>query len=163
MDEEFKVGISFPHREIYCMDIYRIASKKEEPQNEMHEALLKFIDSTKDDWNYITPEQLHRRDMSRYYLLDVRKPDVFKKGHIKGAKNIFWMDVLKPENLKKLPKDKRIVIICYVGHTASQIMVALRLLGYKASTLKFGMGQSPAKGVPIAGWTDFGFETVKGK
>ena len=73
------------------------------------------------------------------------------------------MDVLKPENLKKLPKDKRIVIICYVGHTASQIMVALRLLGYKASTLKFGMGQSPAKGVPIAGWTDFGFDVVKEK
>jgi rhodanese-related sulfurtransferase len=73
------------------------------------------------------------------------------------------MDVFKPENLKKLPKDKRIVVICYVGHTASQVMMGLRLLGYKASGLKFGMGVSPSKGVPVAGWTDFGFEIIKGK
>jgi len=143
------------------MRIYQLASKSEE-QEVIHKALQNFIDSTGDDWNYILPEELEKNP-SKYFLLDVRKPDAFKEGHIKGAKNIFWMDLLKPENLAKLPKNKRIIVICYVGHTASQIMVALRLLGYKASTLKFGMGKSPVKGVPVAGWLDYGFDVVKGK
>ena len=146
------------------MRIYQIGcADKEELKDHIHEALLDFINSTGSDWNYITPEQLNRRDKSKYYLLDVRKPEAFKEGHIKGAKNIFWLDLLKHENLKKLPKDKKIIIICYVGHTASQALVALRLLGYNASALKFGMGQSPVEGIPVAGWTDFGFDVVKGK
>ena len=143
------------------MKITRITSKKEDNYDIIHESLLDFIDSTQDDWNYITPEKLNKRDKSKYYLLDVRTPEAFKEEYIKGAKNIFWMDVFKPENLKKLPKDKRIIVICYVGHTASQVMMGLRLMGYKASALKFGMGISPVEGVPVAGWTDFGFEVVK--
>jgi hypothetical protein len=42
-------------------------------------------------------------------------------------------------------------------------MVCLRLLGYDVTTLKFGMGISPVEGVPVAGWTDYGFEVVEGK
>ena len=128
----------------------------------VYDALCKYMDSVDDTWNYITPEQLNRRDKSKYFLLDVRKPEAFKEGHIKGAKNIFWLDLLKKENLKKLPVDKKIVIICYVGHTASQAMALLRILGYDAVALKFGMGISPTEGIPVAGWTDFGFPIVKG-
>ena len=141
------------------MKIYKITSKPDP----IHEALLDFIDSTKEDWNYITPEELNKKGTDEFYLLDVRKPEDFAEGHIKGANNIFWMDLLKPENLKKLPKDEKVLVICYVGHTASQIMVALRLLGYDAVALKFGMGLSPVEGIPVAGWSDFGFPVVKGK
>jgi len=144
------------------MRIYRVASDSEDSSEDViYRALLDYIDSTEDDWNYITPEDLHKKDMSKFYLLDVRKPDVFKEGHIKGAKNIFWMDVFKKENLKKLPNDKKIIVICYVGHTASQVMMGLKLLGYRAAGLKYGMGISPVEGVPVAGWTDFGYEVVK--
>ena len=55
---------------------------------------------------------------------------------------------------------KKIIIICYVGHTASQVLVMLKLLGYKAKVLKFGMGESPSKEVPVAGWNKYGFETI---
>jgi len=126
----------------------------------IHNALLKFIEETDDTWNYITPEELEKKDLKKFYLLDIRESDAFKSGHIKGSRNIFWMDLLKEENLKKLPKDKKIILICYVGHTASQMLVALRLLGYDVSALKFGMGISPMKGVPVAGWLNFGFATV---
>jgi len=144
------------------MKIYRIGkvSKEEDP---VYAALLKFMKSTKKDWNYITPEDLNKEDKSKYFILDTRDSKAFKEGHIKGAKNIFWMDLLKKENLRKLPKDKKIILVCYVGHTASQMLVALRLLGYDVAALKFGMGISPIEGVPVAGWTDFGFKTVKGK
>jgi rhodanese-related sulfurtransferase len=71
------------------------------------------------------------------------------------------MDLLKEENLNKLPKDKKILLICYVGHTASQMVVALKLLGYDVGALKFGMGKSPVEGVPIAGWLDYGYDVEK--
>jgi rhodanese-related sulfurtransferase len=71
------------------------------------------------------------------------------------------MDLLREENLKKLPKDKVILLICYVGHTSSQMLLALSLLGYKVKSLKFGMGRSPVEGVPVAGWLDYGFDLEK--
>lgn len=54
-----------------------------------------------------------------YIIIDLRKEKDFNKSHIKGAKNIFWLKLFNDENLKKLPKDKKIFLICYVGHTSS--------------------------------------------
>ena len=120
-----------------------------------------YITTTKNDWNYVTPKQFYAMDKSDIFILDVRKPEDYKKGHIENSVNIFWMELLKPENLKRIPNDKKIVIVCYVGHTASQILVLLKLLGYDASVLKFGMGISPRKGIHVAGWTDYGYPVVK--
>jgi len=50
--------------------------------------------------------------------------------------------------LKKLPKDKTIFLICYVGHTSSQILTLLKLLGYNVVSIKYGYGLSLIKGVP---------------
>jgi rhodanese-related sulfurtransferase len=135
--------------------------KKDNKNDIIHSALLDFVNDTKSDWNYITPEELHKDDLSKYFLLDIRKEEDYKEGHIKGAKNIFWKKLLKDKNLEKLPKDKKIILICYVGHTASQMLVALKLLGYDVVALKFGMGKSPVEGVPVAGWLDFGYEVEK--
>lgn len=123
--------------------------------------LEKYISDTKDDWNYITPLELEESDMSNFFILDLRKPEDFKKGHIKNAVNIFWLDLLQEENLKKIPKNKKIVVYCYVGHTSSQAMVLLKLLGYDVVSLKFGLGISPVRGIPVAGWVNYGFEMEK--
>jgi rhodanese-related sulfurtransferase len=125
------------------------------------EALKKFVKSTDKDWNYVTPVDFEKMDKNDLFLLDIRKPEDYKKEHIKGARNIFWLDLL--DNLDELPDDKKIVLICYVGHTSSQALVILKLLGYDVVSLKFGMGRSPVEGVPVAGWLDYGFETVKGR
>lgn len=132
----------------------------------MDESLLlkirEYIDSVDDNFNYITPKELHGRYKEEdLFLLDIRKAEDYRKGHIPGARNIFWLDLFKEENLDKLPKDKKIILICYVGHTASQVMVLLRLLGYDVNAMKFGMGVSPKKEVPIAGWNDFKYELEK--
>jgi rhodanese-related sulfurtransferase len=119
-----------------------------------------FLKNTHKDWNYILPTELHKENLLKYYLLDVRKPKDYKKGHIKGSINIFWKDLISLKNINKLPKNKEIIIICYVGHTASQVLVMLKLLGYKAKVLKFGMGESPSKEVPVAGWNKYGFEII---
>jgi len=130
----------------------------------MNPAVLRdYLKSTEDDWNYITPLDFYKDYFSKrkpYFLVDLRRPYEFKEGHIRGAKNIFWLDILDENYLKKLPKDKTIFLICYVGHTSSQVMTLLKLLGYQVVSIKYGYGISPVKGVPVAGWLDYGFPTV---
>ena len=128
------------------------------------ENLRNYIRDTKDDWNYITPLDFYHKYYNtdkNFLLLDIRSKDVYDKYHIKGSKNIFWMDLLKDENLKQLPTDGRpIFLICYVGHTSSQALVLLKLLGYKAVGVKFGYGISPVFEVPVAGWLDYNYPTI---
>ena len=129
-------------------------------KNNMISIFDEYLQKSQYDWNYVLPENLREMDKTKIFILDVRKPEDYKKGHIKGSVNIFWLDLMKQENLKKLPMDKEIILVCYVGHTASQVLVLLKLLGYNAKVLKFGMGQSPTVGVPVAGWGNYGFEIV---
>tara|TARA_Y100000310_G_C20679737_1_gene815188 strand:+ start:1360 stop:1803 length:444 start_codon:yes stop_codon:yes gene_type:complete len=143
--------------------------EKETGQENKRELILdackEFLEETGDDWNYIIPTELKKELIQgkEYFLLDTRKKEDFEKGHIKGTVNIFWLDLLKDKNLKQLPKDKRIIVCCYVGHTASQVLTILRLLGFDVRALKFGMGRSPAVGVPVAGWENYGFDVEVSK
>ncbi|MFZ5640502.1 MAG: rhodanese-like domain-containing protein [Bacillota bacterium] len=73
-----------------------------------------------------------------YFLVSLQKPEDYAKGHVKGAINIPYAQIAKEENLKKLPKDKKIVLICYTGHTASYASMLLNQLGYEAYAMKFG-------------------------
>jgi rhodanese-related sulfurtransferase len=74
-----------------------------------------------------------------FLIVDVRaNPQEYKNGHIPGAIHIPHTQVLQPENLKKLPKDKKIVLVCVTGQTQNLPIVPLRALGYDAHTMKFG-------------------------
>jgi len=75
-----------------------------------------------------------------FVVVDVRPdPSLYAAGHIPGAIFIATQDVLKPENLKKLPKDKKIILVCVSGQTQNLPVVALRALGYNAMTMTYGM------------------------
>ena len=128
------------------------------------ETLRDYLRSTKDHWNYMTPIDFYnyvkRNKNKDYYLIDLRSKAEYKKGHVKGAKNIYWQDILDEENLKKLPKHKPIFLICYVGHTSSQVLTLLKLLGYNVMSIKYGYGRSPVQFVPVAGWLDYGLPVV---
>jgi rhodanese-related sulfurtransferase len=125
----------------------------------MEQYLRKYLKETQNDWNYITPVDFYQKYYLKkdYVLIDLRDPKEYKKMHVKGSKNIFWLNILDEKNLKKIPKQKHIFLICYVGHTSSQILTLLKLLGYHVTSIKFGYGRSPIKGVPVAGWLDYGF------
>lgn len=126
------------------------------------DTLRDYLHSIKDDWNYITPIDFYNEYYVKkkdYFLIDLRNEKEYKKMHIKGAKNIFWLNILDDKNLKKLPKNKPIFLICYVGHTSSQVLTILKLLGYNIISIKFGYGLSPIKGVTVAGWLDYGLPT----
>jgi rhodanese-related sulfurtransferase len=76
----------------------------------------------------------------KIFLLDIRLSEDYASAHIPGAVNVEFIDVMEPHHLAKLPKDGTlIVLICYTGHTASQMDAILNVLGYNAWTLRFGM------------------------
>jgi rhodanese-related sulfurtransferase len=72
-------------------------------------------------------------------IIDVRKPEDYALGHIAGAANVTVANLFKTETLAKLPKNKQIVVYCYTGQTASQATGALRMLGYDAYNMQFGL------------------------
>lgn len=126
--------------------------------------LQDYLHNVKEDWNYVFPEELYdliQKNQNPYFLIDVRQPEDYQRGHIPGAINIFWLDMLREDNVKKLSVDKEILVYCYVGHTSSQIMVLLDLLGFKVKSLKYGMGIPPNKG-EVKGWLGYGYPIEKG-
>jgi len=128
--------------------------------------LRNYLHSIKYDWNYITPIDFYNKyylTKKDYFLIDLRSEQEYKKMHIKGSINIFWLNILDEKNLKKLPKDKPIFLICYVGHTSSQVLTLLKILGYNVISIKFGYGLSPILGVPVAGWLDYRLPTERSK
>lgn len=102
-----------------------------------------------------TVKQIVDAESDDYLILSVRKAEDYAKGHIKGAVNIPFGAGMQTA-LAELPKDKKIIVYCYTGQTASQTVAVLRMLGYEAYNLQGGMGSAETK----AGWLGAGFETV---
>ncbi|MBK6948299.1 MAG: hypothetical protein IPH16_09765 [Haliscomenobacter sp.] len=71
-----------------------------------------------------------------YYVLDIRSKADYDLGHIKNAVNVTLANVL--EEAAKAG-GKKILVVCYTGQTASRAVAALKLMGYDAKTLKWGM------------------------
>ena len=69
----------------------------------------------------------------------------FEDGHIEGAANVALADIVTYAEAN-LSKDDKVLVACYSGHNAGHAVLILNVLGYDASSLKFGM----------SGWhTDF--------
>ncbi len=72
-------------------------------------------------------------------IIDVRSAEHYAAGHIPGAINMDAKKMFATAELAKLPKGKQIISYCYSGQTASQVTAALRMLGYDAYNMQFGM------------------------
>jgi rhodanese-related sulfurtransferase len=74
-----------------------------------------------------------------FVIVDVRpNPAEFSEGHIPGALQITTQDMFKPEMLKRLPKNKKVILVCVTGAIQNLPVVGLRALGYDAYTMAFG-------------------------
>lgn len=109
-------------------------------------SVMSTMPTSGDDANYVVSVDTLKTmmadtaQMQDLYLLDIRSKDDYQTvGHIEGATNIPFKDLGAADNLKMLPKDKKIIVICYTGNTAAQATMILNILGYDASVLKYGM------------------------
>jgi len=73
------------------------------------------------------------------YIVDIRAPADYARGHIKGAVNIPAAKVYQDCYLAMLPPARRIVVADYNGQTAVGTSYVLSILGYNARGLQFGM------------------------
>lgn len=71
-------------------------------------------------------EKIKEKDV---LLVDVRSPEEFKEGHVKGAVNIFAMD-LRTE-YKKIDPKKPVIVMCRTGHRSSLASSILKQKGFK--------------------------------
>lgn len=103
------------------------------------------IDAAFDGWKpVITADALYENlndgdTANDPFVVSVRAPEDYEKGHIPGAINIPWKQIAKPESLAQLPTDQPIVVYCYTGHTGQIAATVLKALGYDVQNLKFGM------------------------
>ena len=67
-----------------------------------------------------------------FVILDVRTPQEqsIVGSTWKNTLNIPMHEVFKPENLNKLPKDKKIVVVCHSGDRAAAVVTGLRAVGF---------------------------------
>lgn len=91
---------------------------------------------------------------SRLFLLDVRNSKDFKEKRIKASKdtqvvNLPQKDLFRNENLASIPKDREIIVICYTGSIASQMVPLLHMLGYRAIALRGGIEEWDVQGLPL--------------
>ena len=100
-------------------------------------------------------KELVDAESDAYTILDVRQAADYAEGHIKGAMNIPFGKNMQ-ESFNKIPKDKPVIIYCYSGQTASQVLGTLRLLGYEAYNMPGGMGAEGG-----SGWLGAGNPVVK--
>lgn len=92
------------------------------------------LDDILTDW--ITTASAIKDDLTSYHILDIRSAADYAAGHIPGAINSSYADVvLNASNAGTKP----VVVVCYSGQTAGHAVVALRLSGYNAKVLKWGM------------------------
>ena len=109
----------------------------------------------------MTPEELKKRptqvtvdqlfEMIKkkedFVILDVRTPQEQSITGVtwKNTLNIPMHQLFKAENLNKLPKDKKIVVVCHTGDRAAEVVTALRTLGFGAYQLKGGIKELTEK------------------
>lgn len=74
------------------------------------------------------------------YLLDVRKPDEFEEGHLKGAHLLNWLDnyTFKKE-AGNIDKTKTVYVYCRSGRRSGEASEYLAGQGYKVVDMEGGI------------------------
>ena len=116
------------------------AFAKEGSSSAVYSRALNYFRELPADNNILTSQKafVSLQNNEDVFILDVRRPDDYKKGHLKEAANLSFFDMSIPENIEKLPDDKPIFVYCYTGQTASQVTALLNIAGKTAKNIQSG-------------------------
>jgi rhodanese-related sulfurtransferase len=93
----------------------------------------------------IFAEQIPADEWKKMIVIDARDAGQFAKGHIPGAINMDWRQVLAKRNT--IPKDEPVLIYCNTGSLSAQAGFAMRVAGWdNLRILQGGMEEWKAKG-----------------
>ncbi len=93
----------------------------------------------------IFAEQIPKDEWPKMVVIDARDAGQFAKGHIPGAINMDWRQVLAKRD--SIPKHKPVLIYCNTGSLSAQAGFALRVAGWEnVRILQGGMEEWKAKG-----------------
>jgi len=88
-------------------------------------------------------------NLSNYYIVNYWPINEYNWGHIAGAIQYTpKQDFKLGTALKTLPTNKPVVIYCYTGQTSAHVAAYLRLLGYDAKSLLYGVNAMSYDAMP---------------
>jgi rhodanese-related sulfurtransferase len=94
-------------------------------------------------------------NLSDYYIVNYWIEDHYNLGHIDGAIQYTpkpGSELAFDKALKTLPTDKKIAVYCYTGQTSAHVAAYLRVLGYDAYTVLFGVNGMSRDNIPASGF-----------
>lgn len=77
-------------------------------------------------------------------IIDVRQPDAYAEGHLKGAVNVPYGTAVA-DALEMIPDDVPLFINCYTGQTSSQVVALLNIAGKYATNIQGGFNNGISK------------------
>lgn len=81
------------------------------------------------DYKQVNVDKVRELVENNNVLIDVREEYEYKKGHIKGAKNIPLSELR--QRVSEIPKDKPVYLHCRTGQRSYNAVLALQNLGYR--------------------------------
>lgn len=98
----------------------------------------------------VSSQELIRLMNQGALVLDIRKPEEFEAGHVKGAKQLASDKILTAGETFKRFKDKPVVVYCESGSLAAAAVRQLNAQGFtKAFTLRGGFAAWRAENLPV--------------
>ncbi|MCB0462650.1 MAG: rhodanese-like domain-containing protein [Flavobacteriaceae bacterium] len=100
-------------------------------------------ETTEENIKLVTPEEMKElSQMDGVQLVDVRTPEEFEEGHIKGFQNIDFMSDTFQEDLEKLDKTKPVIVYCKSGNRSGKSCKIMKEKGFvKVYDLEGGIEQ----------------------
>jgi rhodanese-related sulfurtransferase len=106
------------------------------------EAYLEFVDY---GGGVIFAEQIPADEWKKMLIIDARDAGQFAKGHIPGAINMDWRQILAKRST--IPKNRPVIVYCNTGSLSAQAGFAMRVAGWdNLRILQGGMEEWKAKG-----------------
>ena len=100
------------------------------------EAMQEYLDFAEYSEGSISTEQLASIETENILFIDARNNGQYEEGHIPGAENIEWRQVLDRRN--EIPKDKPVVLYCETGLLSSKAHFALKVAGWENVKVLWG-------------------------
>lgn len=115
------------------------AAVGEADDNVVKEAAMAYFAEFPDDKHMIVvPDLFAKMDAGEdMFIIDVRKPEDYAQGHLKGAVNIPYGPAVA-EALGQIPDDTPVYVNCYTGQTSSQTVALLNVAGKYATNIQSG-------------------------